>query len=77
MEKELKEGEKIYVRVEKKYREEPIQYRIGEIKKIYPNYLIIEFSFKRGNSYKEGYNINTIRYKKELGENDCIYKKSR
>lgn len=77
MEKELKEGEKIYVRVEKKYRDEPIIYKIGRVKKIYPNYVLIEFNFGSGNSYQEGYNITTLRYKKELGENDCVYKKSR
>lgn len=67
-------GEKIYIRIEKKYGEDKFFYRKGKIFNIYPNYILVEFSFKNKNNYKEGFNPIGLIYKKEeeLDENDYI-----
>lgn len=67
-------GENIYIKIEKKYGENKFFYRKGKIFNIYPNYILVEFSFKNKNNYKEGFNPIGLIYKKEeeLDENDYI-----
>ena len=72
IEKDLQIGEEIYMLRRKKYNED--RYQKGIIVGKYSKHFCVEFKCEDGSKYRESFNYIGAEYKKELSEDDSIYK---
>ena len=66
-------GEEVYIKRFKIYGEHAHTYQRGKIYKIYKNYILVEFKYNNGNSYKESFFKHELIKKEDLKKDACIY----
>ena len=66
-------GMEVYVERYKIYGKKTILYQRGRVIGMYPHHVLVEIQCKNGNTYKESFRKEKIKYKGELGKDACIY----
>ena len=67
-------GKEVFVKRDKMYGERQYRYQKGKVYAIYAHYILVEFRYDNGNSYKESFfEYELINGEEDLGKNACIY----
>ncbi len=66
-------GMEIYVERYKVYGEETVLYQRGKVLGIYPHHILVEVKCKNGNTYRESFRREKLKYESELNKYARIY----